>query len=1084
MRFLRLTVDNFQAIEHAAVSFGTGLNVLFGPNDLGKSTLATALRAALLLPATSAEAEGYVPWTAAGQVPRVELVLETEGGLQHRVVKSFGSARGTATLERSRSGADWELVARAREVDEKLRALLSWGVPAPGGRGGPRGLPEPFLAHALVPSQADVDHILRASLEQDPDDSGKVRLTRALQAFAQDPRFKLVQEEAQRQVDRLFTPGGQRRRGKGSPFLAAAEEVKGLQAEVDRLARDRELSARAEAQVRRLSGELVAAREAEAAAIAARTQVEAEVQRTRRRRELELRVAEVEAELASFDAAERALAQLEVAAREGALELARLEAAERTAGEEVEAARAALERAREEASRAGERQVEAERALRRAGLVEERAAVESELSRVRERLSRAAGALAVDEEAARVEAELRALAQNADGTRKRRDAAGAALAKEEEGKAQLDALRTYARLQDARAARERASLAAQAADAAAQRSTEARARARALRAEVEHLVLPSSEAADELVELERSLQLAEAALGGGLTLRVRSLEGVALSAGLDGRPASLVPRGAAVEAERAMELSIPGVLELEITAGQAEPRRNRDRLRARFDDEAGPVLALAGAGSITELRELCRGAAAKLRAADEEERRATALDDEVVRARPREELLRDLADREARLAPRLEGKDPEQLARLFTTLGAGWEEKLDRTEAAFAQKIQAARAAVSRAEGEVAKLSGEEAQLSARAADARSAREREHEALGGPPAVIVERERAAEAELLRRADAVAGALAALEEEGRVLREGSRARELEAAETLAATEEAHRAAGQRVTDVRSRIDRARGELVAEDRRVRALPRAAKEAERSALRADLAELPASSALAQDEQLEEATRRVRAAEQRVRERNDELRTAEGALEHVGGAVLEERSIEVERALERAKERQRELEIDAEAWKLVLEALAESESTGVRHPGRVLAQEVSRRFSSLAGPRYGALELTPELETQGIESAGALRGVGALSVGTREQLATLLRLAIAQSLKSAIVLDDHLVQSDPTRLQFFLAALQDAAREIQVVVVTCRPKDYEPPGRKKAAAAIQWVNLEEHLRRFAPVSPGAGVQEGKYAR
>ena len=48
MRFRSLTISHFRAVDRAALSFGPGLNVLYGPNDLGKTTLATAMRAVLL----------------------------------------------------------------------------------------------------------------------------------------------------------------------------------------------------------------------------------------------------------------------------------------------------------------------------------------------------------------------------------------------------------------------------------------------------------------------------------------------------------------------------------------------------------------------------------------------------------------------------------------------------------------------------------------------------------------------------------------------------------------------------------------------------------------------------------------------------------------------------------------------------------------------------------------------------------------------------------------------------------------------------------------------------------------------------
>ena len=52
MRLHRLRVWNFGAVRDIDVEFGPGLNVLYGPNDLGKSTLVDAIRLVLLLPHT------------------------------------------------------------------------------------------------------------------------------------------------------------------------------------------------------------------------------------------------------------------------------------------------------------------------------------------------------------------------------------------------------------------------------------------------------------------------------------------------------------------------------------------------------------------------------------------------------------------------------------------------------------------------------------------------------------------------------------------------------------------------------------------------------------------------------------------------------------------------------------------------------------------------------------------------------------------------------------------------------------------------------------------------------------------------
>jgi hypothetical protein len=138
------------------VELAAGLNVLYGPNDLGKSTLARALRAALLLPSTSTEARDYTPWLG-DHVPRVSLTFLDSTGRYHRVTKEFGDgARAQATLEVSKDGKEWDQDAAGREVDDRLRKLLAWGIPAPGGKSGTRGLPRAFISEALLGDQAEV----------------------------------------------------------------------------------------------------------------------------------------------------------------------------------------------------------------------------------------------------------------------------------------------------------------------------------------------------------------------------------------------------------------------------------------------------------------------------------------------------------------------------------------------------------------------------------------------------------------------------------------------------------------------------------------------------------------------------------------------------------------------------------------------------------------------------------------------------------------------------------------------------------------------------------------------------------------
>ena len=94
MKLIRLRVESFAAIGNVDVEFGPGLNVLYGPNDLGKSTMAESIRFALLLPHSSTHAEPYAGWTGGGDSV-VELTFETETQRIWRVRKQFGKPGST-----------------------------------------------------------------------------------------------------------------------------------------------------------------------------------------------------------------------------------------------------------------------------------------------------------------------------------------------------------------------------------------------------------------------------------------------------------------------------------------------------------------------------------------------------------------------------------------------------------------------------------------------------------------------------------------------------------------------------------------------------------------------------------------------------------------------------------------------------------------------------------------------------------------------------------------------------------------------------------------------------------------------------
>ena len=173
-------------------------------------------------------------------------------------------------------------------------------------------------------------------------------------------------------------------------------------------------------------------------------------------------------------------------------------------------------------------------------------------------------------------------------------------------------------------------------------------------------------------------------------------------------------------------------------------------------------------------------------------------------------------------------------------------------------------------------------------------------------------------------------------------------------------------------------------------------------------------------------------------------DIQRAHGALEQVGGAVARERLRDATEAFELAERQEREIEAEYEAWRLLLDQMKEADAAQASNLGQALVPAITGRFQELTQRRYETVQLTAQLATEGIVVSGAVRPPAQISVGTREQLSALYRLSLAEYLDTAIVLDDQLVQSDDSRMDWFRALLTEKARGFQIVVFTCRPSDY----------------------------------------
>lgn len=240
-------------------------------------------------------------------------------------------------------------------------------------------------------------------------------------------------------------------------------------------------------------------------------------------------------------------------------------------------------------------------------------------------------------------------------------------------------------------------------------------------------------------------------------------------------------------------------------------------------------------------------------------------------------------------------------------------------------------------------------------------------------------------------------------------------------------------GRRLLDARQALSNALAQEATAQQRVEAIDAELKSVNLALLRQDVDRLASSA-----RQLEEAHER----------RRQEITRLEVELETKGALGLEEQCAERERELEAVSRRADELARRAAALDHLLVLLREKRSALARRLRAPLQKHLDHYLGILfPGAR---IEVADDLSPGAITRIGP-RGPESgefeeLSVGTREQMGIVARLAYADLLQEAgrptlLILDDALVHTDDERLGQMKRVLYDAAQRHQVLIFTCHP-------------------------------------------
>ena len=291
------------------------------------------------------------------------------------------------------------------------------------------------------------------------------------------------------------------------------------------------------------------------------------------------------------------------------------------------------------------------------------------------------------------------------------------------------------------------------------------------------------------------------------------------------------------------------------------------------------------------------------------------------------------------------------------------------------------------------------------------------------------------------------------------------------EAAAAVGAEKKAVLRQLQTVKSSLDHARLEI-ADDQLLTAYSSAKADLESS--RATLGEaefaLEAKNPAVVDSELERATRVAEDMAREIERLNQETRDLKVELSALGQKGLSEELAEAQGKLALAQ-----IELDvADKQARALDLLKRSLDEALKSAKAVAAQPITEKLVPYL--RQLIPEATPlvneDMVLAGIERSGTHEPFEDLSIGTREQLAVLIRLAYADLLSEAnhpvmVILDDALVNSDDERRDRMKAILYQAAKRFQIIILTCHGRDYRDTGG-------QFIRLEEAAVRLGSKASG----------
>jgi uncharacterized protein YhaN len=215
-----------------------------------------------------------------------------------------------------------------------------------------------------------------------------------------------------------------------------------------------------------------------------------------------------------------------------------------------------------------------------------------------------------------------------------------------------------------------------------------------------------------------------------------------------------------------------------------------------------------------------------------------------------------------------------------------------------------------------------------------------------------------------------------------------------------------------------------------------------------------------------LERFQKRLEAAWETSRQALSDEKRTEGELNNMGSQGSYS-------ALARAEEEvaglERELAaetLQVNAIRLLFDTLKEVRSQMTAGLTAPVEQKATYLLQRIAGRRPGPIRLNEGLDAPEVMTDQGAPGIplDQVSGGEREQIYLATRLALAEQLaaneRQLVVLDDVLTFTDAARMARVLDVLEESARRLQILIITCHPEKY------RGLRAARFIDLEEQVR------------------